>query len=291
MDCKIENIDCVKFLQSYSDREFDLTFLDPPFNQDKKYRNHNDSMSEDEYWDWMKLVCKLTLEKSSQGAAIYFMQREKNTANVMKTLESTGWTFQNLIIWKKKSSAVPMEYRYGKQYQIIAYYTKGEKPRIFNRLRNDPPLLVTEKYTRPNGLYITDIWDDIREMTSGYFAGNEPLRDKNGKRFHKQQSPVHLLLRIILSSTVVGDLVFDPFAGTGTTLITAKQLNRASLGLEIDKVNVNCVNKRLKLMRDSDKINQYRHYYRYSKDLELIWPKKFYSMDTIQTLKQKSFLE
>jgi site-specific DNA-methyltransferase (adenine-specific) len=287
MVCKIENIDCKTFLNTYSEQEFDLTFLDPPFNQDKVYRNHNDNMSQDDYWNWMKLVCKLIYEKSSQGAAMYFMQREKNTANVMETLESTGWTFQNLIIWKKKSSAVPMSYRFGKQYQIIAFYTKGSKPRIFNRIRNDPPLLVTEKYSRPSGLYVTDVWDDIREMTSGYFAGDEPLRDEQGNRFHKQQSPIHLLLRIILSSTNVDDLVFDPFAGTGTTLITAKQLNRASLGLEIDRVNVSYITKRLNKIRDCDNINQYRDYYRFTKDLNSIWPKYLVFSNNKPTIQPK----
>ena len=90
MICEIHNIDCVKYLRSYSDRDFDLTFLDPPFNQDKEYRIHDDSMSDDKYWEWMREVCKLTYENSSNGAAIYFMQREKNTAQVMNTLDTTG---------------------------------------------------------------------------------------------------------------------------------------------------------------------------------------------------------
>lgn len=48
------------------------------------------------------------------------------------------------------------------------------------KLRIDPPLLETEKYRRPNGMFVTDVWDDIRELTSGYFAGEEPLRSESG---------------------------------------------------------------------------------------------------------------
>jgi len=272
LGCNIYQNDCETFLKEYISSSIDLTFLDPPFNQSKEYRNHNDDLSPKEYWDWMIRICQLVYQKSSQGAAIYFMQREKNTHFVMKCLESAGWSFQNLIIWKKKTSAVPSVIRYGKHYQVIAYYTKGNRPRIFNKLRIDPPLLETEKYQRPNGVYVTDVWDDIRELTSGYFAGNEPLRTKTGERIHKQQSPLHLLLRIILSSTRVGDTVFDPFAGTGTTLVVAKQLSRISFGVEIDPINFGYIQERINTIRDTDNIDSLVNYYRYTKHLENVWP-------------------
>jgi site-specific DNA-methyltransferase (adenine-specific) len=130
------------------------------------------------------------------------MQREKNAEELLKVLREAGWSFQNLIIWKKKTSAVPCSSRFSKQYQIIAYAIKGDKPRVFNKLRIDLPLLPEQKYERKNGVYVTDVWDDIRELTSGYFAGKEAIRDINGDRVHKQQSPVGLLLRIVLSSTL-----------------------------------------------------------------------------------------
>jgi DNA modification methylase len=186
-------------------------------------------------------------------------------------LRETGWTLQNLIIWKKKTSAVPQDYRYGKHYQIIAFATKGKSPRVFNKLRIDPPLLETEKYRRPNGMYVTDVWDDIRELTSGYFAGEEPLRSQDGKRFHKQQSPIALLVRIILSSTLIGDTVFDPFAGTGTTLVVASQLDRLSIGIEIDPNNTATILKRLRDIRKSDNVESSYKTYTQTADLDKIW--------------------
>jgi len=272
MICNIVRNDCLDFIETYNDRGFDLTFLDPPFNQSKDYRSHNDNMSPEEYWRWMSTVCALVYNKSSEGAAIYFMQREKNTHHVINALETSGWTYQNLIIWKKKTSAVPSNNRFGKHYQIIVFATKGKTPRVFNKLRIDPPLLETEKYQRPNGMYVTDVWDDIRELTSGYFAGEEPLRDNNGERIHKQQSPVHLLTRIILSSTNPEDLVFDPFAGTGTTLVVAKQLLRNSIGVEIDPLNYQYIEERIATIRDSDDISKLVYYYRFTEYLHNIWP-------------------
>jgi DNA modification methylase len=249
----------------------DLTFLDPPFNQNKQYALHNDKLSSEEYWDMMKRVCQSTFNITSDGGAIYFMQREKNTEDVLRCLRETRWTLQNLIIWKKKTSAVPQDYRYGKHYQIIAFATKGKTPRVFNKLRIDPPLLETEKYRRPNGMYVTDVWDDIRELTSGYFAGDEPLRGRDGERFHKQQSPIALLLRIILSSTQIGDMVFDPFAGTGTTLVVASQLDRNSIGIEIDPQNIERTYERLRNTRKSDNVESMYEEYAYTSNLDKIW--------------------
>jgi len=272
MKCKIIKGDCEQFLKGRIPDKFDLTFLDPPFNQNKYYPSHDDKMETSEYWDWMERVCKLIFKHTSPGGAIYFMQRERNTKFVLETLQSSGWTFQNLIIWKKKTSAVPSQKRFGKHYQIISFATKGKTPRVFNRLRINPPLLITEKHHRLNGRYLTDIWDDIRELTSGYFAGKEVFRLENGERIHKQQSPVRLLLRIILSSTKIGDMVFDPFAGTGTTLVVAKQLQRNSLGIEIDLTNVSLIENRISYERDVDNIQICRSDYSFTKNFDDIFP-------------------
>lgn len=287
MICNIYSDDSTKWLENYNERYFDLTFLDPPFNQAKEYRSHNDNMEPEKYWEWMTNICKLTYQNSTVGAAIYFMQREKNVHQVMNTLEIAGWTFQNLIIWKKKTSAVPIKKGYGKHYQIIVFATKGKTPRIFNKLRIDPPLLQTEKYSRPNGIYVTDVWDDIRELTSGYFAGDEPLRLETGERLHKQQSPVHLLTRIILSSSNVDDMVFDPFAGTGTTLVVSKQLLRNSIGIEIDELNYKSIKERINNLKSTDDISKLYNYYKYTEELGKIWSTSLSYKNTRKLLQPK----
>ena len=265
--------DCTRFLARDADETppFDFTFLDPPFNQGKEYRKHDDRLNDGEYWDWMREVCRLTLDRSSPGAAMYFMQREKNTENVLRALRESGWHFQNLIVWRKKTSAVPSQVRYGKAYQIIAFATKGRQARVFNRLRIDPPLPNGYK-PRENGMFVTDVWDDIRELTSGYYAGDEALRAEDGERMHKQQSPIALLLRLILSSTNPGDCVFDPFSGTGTTLVVASQLGRIGVGVEKDEVNFDCIRTRLQDVREADSTTHYRSDYRHTPTLNAIWP-------------------
>ena len=273
MSCDIINDDCENFLKNNNNFNIDLTFFDPPFNQNKDYPTHNDNMNTKDYWDWMVRILKLINNYTTGGGAIYFMQREKNTKFVLDALHKTNWVFQNLIIWKKKSSAVPCNDRFGKHYQIIAFATKGLKARIFNKLRIDPPLLENEKIKRPNGMYVTDVWDNIRELTSGYFAGDEPLRNLNGERLHNQQSPIKLLTRIILSSSKIGDFIFDPFCGTGTTLIVSKQLERDSIGIEIDKNYYIKIKERIENIRDIDMIDKIYNDYKYTENLNEIWPK------------------
>jgi len=271
---KIFQGDCLQVLDGLSDETISLTFVDPPFNQGKDYKFFNDSQPDSEYWSWLKNIFAKIYAISQDGGAIYFMHREKNTESMLRVLRETGWEFQNLIIWKKKTSAVPSSLRYSKQYQVIVFATKGKRPRVFHRLRADLPVPRDYKYGRDNGIYLSDIWDDIRELTSGYFAGDEALRDKQGSRIHIQQSPVALLLRIILSSSLPGDTILDPFAGSGTTLVVADQLHRNSIGIEIDPYYVKIINKRLDLLRPADDISHFHKYYRFTESLEKIWLNK-----------------
>jgi DNA modification methylase len=269
---KVLEGNCITYLNEGSINDIHLTFLDPPYRQGKKnYRFFDDSQPASKYWNWLKKILHQVYDITTEGGAIYFMQREKNTEQVLGVLRKTGWNFQNLIIWKKKTSAVPINSRFSKQYQIIAYAIKGEKPRVFNKLRVDLPPLPEHKYERENGVYLTDVWDDIRELTSGYFAGDEAIRNSNGDRIHVQQSPVALLLRIILSSTLQGDTILDPLAGSGTTLVVAKQLGRNSIGMEIDPEYVRIIRSRLDSLRPSDNVSSYYNYYRFTQDLERIW--------------------
>ncbi|MDO8735324.1 MAG: site-specific DNA-methyltransferase [Elusimicrobiota bacterium] len=267
----IYNCKCLDWLKKDDKTKIHLTFLDPPFNQGKEYKYFDDSLPDTEYWDFMGKVLSNVYAKTVDGGAVYFMQREKKAEFVLHCLRKTGWTLHNLIVWKKKTSAVPCSNKFGKQYQIIAFATKGKKPRVFNRLRISPPLPAGYKYERENGLYVTDVWDDIRELTAGYFAGDEAIKKSDGTRFHKQQSPMALLLRIILSSTNADDVVLDPFAGTGTTLVVASQLNRKAIGIEVDPENVKCIEDRLKTIKKSDDIEKYYKDYKCTENLNKIW--------------------
>jgi DNA modification methylase len=269
---QVINDDCLKVLSSLK-TEIDLTFLDPPFNQQKDYAACNDDLPADEYWEMLRRICSEIFRLTGDGGAIYFMQREKNAEAVLRVLRETGWTFQNLIIWKKMTSAVPGQMRFGKAFQVIAFATKGKRPRVFHRLRINPPLLKHHKYERENGMFVTDVWDDIRELTSGYFAGDEALKTETGNRFHKQQSPLALLLRILLTSSRAGDVILDAFAGTGTAATVARQIGRNSISIELDPENKKCIENRLSRVRASDSVERFFADYACTENLAAIWNK------------------
>ena len=120
--------DCASLLDQQNIRNFrniDLTFLDPPFNQDKGYNEWDDNLPEAQYWKWMGDVCKKIYHRTTSGGTIYFMQREKKTESVLRCLRESGWTFQNLIIWKKKTSAVPGMKRFGKALSDYCVCNEG----------------------------------------------------------------------------------------------------------------------------------------------------------------------
>jgi len=96
---KILKEDCLKWFDNYSEENIPLTFIDPPFRQGKDYRFFDDNQPEEKYWEWLKEVLSNVYKITVKGGAVYFMQREKNTENVLRLLRETGWTFQNLIIW------------------------------------------------------------------------------------------------------------------------------------------------------------------------------------------------
>ena len=244
---------CLEWTRQAAAESIHLSFLDPPFNQGKDYRQHDDQLDDGVYWQWMTDVLKATWDATAPGGWVYFMQREKNTEFVLRALREAGWSFRNLVIWQKMTSAVPCSNKFGLSYQVIASAVKGKSPRLFHRLRIPQPMRANYKHPpSPGGVYVTDVWNDIRELTSGYFAGDEALRTEGGDRFHKQQAPLALLARIILSSSKPGDVVFDPFAGTGTTLIAAALLGRQALGVEIDPQNAECIQQRAANPREAD---------------------------------------
>ena len=282
MDAQIHRANCAEWLKNAPADGFHLSFLDPPFNQGKDYRLFNDKQDAAVYWEWMTDILAETRRATAPGGWVYFMQREKNAEFVLRALRESGWTLQNLVIWKKMTSAVPSARKFGLQYQVIASAVNGRAPRMFNRLRMRP--MPRPHHKRPpspdGGVYVTDVWDDIRELTSGYFAGPEALRNENGERFHKQQAPLALLGRIVLSSSAPGDVVFDPFSGTGTTLVAAAMTGRRGIGVEVDPINVQCVRKRVKAPRNADvsAMKKVRNCYAPTENFFSIWGGKIISL-------------
>ena len=93
------------------------------------------------------------------------------------------------------------------------------------------PLVRYDKTSNPKGKNPNDVWQIHRVR----WNSKERVSLSNGKIAHAAQKPIRLMRRVILATTKKGDLVLDPFLGTGTTSVAAKELGRKSIGIEFNQ--------------------------------------------------------
>jgi len=257
--------------------EVHLTFMNPPFSQHNDFARQNGSVATERYWKWMKRICEKVFALTGSGGALYFLHNEANSEILLKTLRRTGWTFQNLIIWNKLNSASQITNHFENQYQIIAFATKGEAPRVFNHLRID--LQLSQLHKTENGIDVSDVWHDVGGLTTNFLMNSgtsssesDVIITKEGRLFHLHQIPINLLIRIILASSLPGDLILDPFAGAGITTMVAEKLDRNSISIEYDSQNVQVIKRRILLQRRAIKIPEISDYYRHTNRLKTLLP-------------------
>lgn len=137
--------DCMDLLSEASssaagaDGPVSATFLDRPFCQGKDYEFFDEARPEDGYWQWMTEICPRVRRDCRRRRPVLHAAGEERRAGAEMSA-GDRWSFQNLTVWMKSTSAVPGSRRFGKQYQIVAFGTKGDRPRVFHRQRIGPPL-------------------------------------------------------------------------------------------------------------------------------------------------------
>ena len=145
--------------------------------------------------DWLPEVYRVMKDNTH----IYFMVNGRNLKKLQIEAEKAGFVYQNLLVWIKQN------------YTPNQYYMQGTEFILMLRKGN-------AKYI--NDLGATNIFTDLNPF---------------GNKFHPTEKPVSLMKKLIENSTGEGDIVLEPFAGAGATLIAAKELNRHYVGAEIDK--------------------------------------------------------
>lgn len=246
--------DCREILKKQiPDESVDLIFADPPYNlsgNGLKWKNKElggdwfmvnekwDKMTESGYLkftqEWLN-ECKRVLK--SHGS-IYISCTYHNIGELMMTLKALGFTPRNIITWHKNNAMPSMTKRsFTHSCEYVLYFTKDKKW-IFNyselkRINPDKTKDGSEKQMR-------DLW--IMPVCQG----KERIKDKTGRAAHPTQKPESLLERIILASSNKGDVVLDPFLGSGTTAFVAKKLGRKWIGIETDDKYIKIAEKRIK---------------------------------------------
>lgn len=253
---KINNIykgDCRKVLKKEIPSEsIDLIFADPPYNlsgNGLKWQNKGmggdwfminekwDKMSEPEYLkftrEWLS-ECNRVLK--SHGS-IYISCTYHNIGELIITLKALGFVPRNIIVWHKTNAMPNMTRRsFTHSCEYILFFTKGKKW-VFNyseikKINPDKTKDGSEKQMR-------DLW------VIPICQGKERVKDETGKSAHPTQKPENLLERIILASSNKGDVILDPFLGSGTTAIVAKKLWRNWIGIEAEDKYIKIAKGRL----------------------------------------------
>jgi modification methylase len=238
--------DCIAHMNSLPECSVDMIFADPPYNLQLNGDLHRPDNSKvdavDDAWDrfssfadydrfttdWLKAARRIL----KPDGALWVIGSYHNIFRVGAQLQDLGYWILNDIIWRK---ANPMPNFKGKRFtnahETLIWAAKDAKGR---------PTFNYEALKAFN--------DDL-QMRSDWFipicSGNERLKSKAGEKIHPTQKPEALLYRIMMASTKPGDVVLDPFFGTGTTGMVAKQFGRNFIGIEREENYIAAAQQRL----------------------------------------------
>lgn len=228
------NGDCIDILKKLPEKSAKLIFADPPYNlqlkQDLYRPNQTKVEGVDDNWDkfpsnadydkftkkWL-VACRKVL---ADDGTIWVIGSYHNIFRVGKIMMDLGFWILNDVQWHKTN---PMPNFRGVRFTnatetlIWAKKSESQKKYTFNHQ-------VMKQLN--GGKQMTSVWQ-IPLCT-----GNERIKNAQGKKAHSTQKPEELLKRVILSSSSEGDLVLDPFSGSGTTCAVARKLSRKCIGIE-----------------------------------------------------------
>jgi modification methylase len=238
--------DCIAALERLPPASVDLVFADPPYNLQLggDLRRPDDSLVDavDDDWDkfasfaeydaftraWLT-ACRRVLKPDG---AMWVIGSYHNIFRVGATLQDLGFWVLNDIVWRK---ANPMPNFRGRRFtnahETLIWAARGASSKY------------TFHYEALKGGN-----DDLQMRSDWYLplcTGDERLKDASGAKVHPTQKPEALLARVMLSASNPGDVILDPFFGTGTTGAVAKALGRHFIGLERDPIYAEAARRRI----------------------------------------------
>jgi site-specific DNA-methyltransferase (adenine-specific) len=254
--------DCLDFLSALPDSCVDLVFADPPFNLGKDYgKDVNDQMKSEEYLAWSNQWLSESIRVLKEGGSLFVFNLPKWCIEYGAYLNQQGMVFRHWIACRMPK-AFPRGQRMSPAHYGLLYYTKG-KPAVFNKIYT--PIQVCRhcggeirdygghrKKLNVQGINLMDVWDapeDVWEDTAlditsetlwtlaeEMWADIPPVRHRQHKKRGANELAPIMLERIIAMASNVGQVVIDPFGGSGTTFYAAEKLHRYWLGTEISNI-------------------------------------------------------
>jgi len=250
---KIIKGDCLELLKKIPDNSVDMTFADPPFNLKKKYNGYKDSLEFKEYIEWCDEWIGEMVRITKPTGSIFVHNIPKWLSYYVKLLNEHA-NFKHWIAWYAPTS--PMGKSLQPAHYGVLFYVKDSKKTKIYEIRMPHERERKSDYLRkdyggkkaglhPFGPLISDVWTDIHRIKHNKYRDEHPC-----------QLPVPLLERLILMTTDEGDIVLDPFVGTGTTAVAAKKLGRKYIGFDLDEEYKRISENNLKKIQPDSKIDK-----------------------------------
>lgn len=227
--------DCMAILPLIKSESIDTVFADPPFNLDKKYgAKSKDNLPEHKYIEWCKAWLDECMRVLKPGGALFIYNLPRWNIVLGAYLMEKGLMFRHDITIEVKST-LPIQGRLYPAHYSLLYLTKG-KPKTFRKIRTPIELCrhcgkEVKDYgghrhaMNPLGVNLKDVWTDIPTVRHWKFKSKDrPANALSTK----------LLDRVVEISTVEGEVVLDPFGGSGTTFAVCEKKNRYWIGIELD---------------------------------------------------------
>lgn len=247
--------DCLELLAGLPEASVDLAFADPPFNIGYEYDRYDDRRAKEDYlvWTerWLAAVRRLLTPTGSFFVAI----GDEYAAEVKVRLDALGLTMRNWIVWHY-TFGVNCTRKFNRSHAHIFYYVADPKRYTFNaaavRVPSARQTTYADRRANPAGKLPDDTWV-LRPQEDGRLFPSDSdtwyvsrvCGTFKERTAHPCQMPEGVLERIVRIASNPGDLVLDPFAGSGTTLAVAKRLGRRYLGVELSPEYAERVRQRL----------------------------------------------
>ena len=247
--------DCIKNMNALPEGCADLIFADPPYNlqlQGELTRpDHSKVDAVDDKWDQFGSFAdydKFTREWLTAArrvlkpeGALWVIGSYHNIFRVGAILQDLGFWIMNDVIWRKTNPMPNFKgRRFTNAHETMIWATRDQKQKSY-----------TFNYEAMKALN-----DDLQmrsDWTLPICSGGERLKDEKGEKAHSTQKPESLLHRVILSSSKPGDVIVDPFFGSGTTGAVARRLGRHFIGLEREAKYASIARRRIAAIEPADK--------------------------------------
>jgi site-specific DNA-methyltransferase (adenine-specific) len=237
--------DCLEWLGKVGTGSVDLVFADPPFNIGYDYDVYDDRRDADQYLDWSKRWISEVARVLKPSGTFWLAIGDEFAAELkVAAHREAGLKLRNWVIWYY-TFGVHCAKKFARSHAHLFYFVKDEKSFTFNdadvRVPSARQLVYLDSRANPSGRVPDDTWILRPQNVPDGFAPDGDtwyfprvcgtFKERAG--WHGCQMPEQLLGRIVKSTSNPGDIVLDPFGGSGTTLVVAKKLGRRYLGFEL----------------------------------------------------------